>query len=130
MGRLELPRPEKNASSRNDGRIERSPGSASVLLDSGAIVAVANCGMLARARIKSWSRDRARWGKRSEYLFGQDIGSGNNDKRLCSRLGGLQMKIMSIGMIRAGAMYRCVAAAALAISSAPVLAQSTVAASA
>ncbi len=40
------------------------------------------------------------------------------------------MKIMSIGMIRAGAMCHCVAAAALAISSAPVLAQSTVAASA
>src|SRR5260221_5114677 len=40
------------------------------------------------------------------------------------------MKIMSIGMIRAGAMCRGVAAAALAIAPAPVPAQSTVAASA
>src|SRR5712672_4805762 len=38
------------------------------------------------------------------------------------------MKIMSIGMIRARLACRCVAAAALALSTAPVLAQSTAAA--
>src|SRR5258706_6205649 len=129
MGRSELPRLEKNASSRIVGRMLVWAGSGWASQGFGGIVAAANRGMLARTLVKTWSKDRARMGKRSRCLFGQDTGSGNNDWRLHSRLGGFQMKIMSIGMIRARLACRCVATAALAISTAPVLAQSTAAAS-
>ena len=68
-------------------------------------------------------------GKHGRCLFGQNVGSGNNDYQVHSRLGDLPMKIMSIGKIRARVACRCVATVALAISTAPVLAQSTAAAS-